>query len=101
MISLLYEIIIQLPSVERFIFVFDMMYWVVCYLNMSDVLQVSTNILRKYSGPVDFWISMLFALRSPTGSVHCLMNENSRRSILAMSKHSSQWVWYASVLYRL
>lgn len=55
---------------------------------------VSTNILRKYSGPVDFWISMLFAWRSPTGSVHCLMNENPRRSFIAMSQHSSQWVWF-------
>ncbi|KAK3442945.1 hypothetical protein EUGRSUZ_B03172 [Eucalyptus grandis] len=55
---------------------------------------VSTNILRKYSGPVDFWISMLFALLSPTGSAHCLMNENPRRSFIAMSQHSSQWVWF-------
>ncbi|KAI6694247.1 hypothetical protein NL676_021957 [Syzygium grande] len=55
---------------------------------------VSTNILRKYSGPVDFWISTLFNSRCPTGSVHCLMNENPRRSFIAMSQHSSQWVWF-------
>nr|XP_007158987.1 hypothetical protein PHAVU_002G198500g [Phaseolus vulgaris]ESW30981.1 hypothetical protein PHAVU_002G198500g [Phaseolus vulgaris] len=74
----------------------------VCKL-LHDTLQrdievwelVSTNILRKYSGPVDIWLSIFLAMLHSNGTMHCLVNENSRRSFKAMAQHSSQWVWYA------
>ncbi|KAJ8771965.1 hypothetical protein K2173_027142 [Erythroxylum novogranatense] len=53
---------------------------------------VSINILRKYSGPVDIWLSMLFAITSK--GTHCLQNEHTSRSFHAMAAHSSQWVWF-------
>ncbi|XP_031403574.1 N-acetylglucosaminyl-phosphatidylinositol de-N-acetylase isoform X2 [Punica granatum] len=53
---------------------------------------VSTSILRKYSGPVDIWISTLSSSQSSGGSAYCILNEQPRRSFRAMSKHSSQWV---------
>ncbi|GAB4852600.1 hypothetical protein Ancab_016814 [Ancistrocladus abbreviatus] len=55
---------------------------------------VSTDILRKYSGPVDIWLSMLLTLRQPSAEVHCLLNEQPFKSFLAMAQHSSQWVWF-------
>ncbi|KAJ0693278.1 putative N-acetylglucosaminylphosphatidylinositol deacetylase [Helianthus annuus] len=55
---------------------------------------VSTNIIRKYSGPVDIWFSLWSAQNSLNGQMHCLLNENPRRSYAAMSQHSSQWVWF-------
>ncbi|XP_048330377.2 uncharacterized protein LOC107419488 isoform X2 [Ziziphus jujuba] len=55
---------------------------------------ISTNILRKYSGPVDMWLSYLRAMQCSSGSVHCLLNEHPQKSFLAMARHSSQWVWF-------
>ncbi|KAM3264264.1 putative N-acetylglucosaminyl-phosphatidylinositol de-N-acetylase isoform X1 [Capsicum annuum] len=55
---------------------------------------VSTNILRKYSGPVDIWLSLLSAKFHLSGLVHCLLNEHPRRSLAAMAQHTSQWVWF-------
>ncbi|KAI5654297.1 hypothetical protein M9H77_31484 [Catharanthus roseus] len=55
---------------------------------------VSTNIFRKYSGPVDIWFSMLHASRSLNGQMHCLLNERPKRSYAAMAQHGSQWVWF-------
>ncbi|GAB2219746.1 hypothetical protein Droror1_Dr00007383 [Drosera rotundifolia] len=55
---------------------------------------VSTNILRKYSGPVDIWISMLFAMPHLNKEAHCLLNEHPVRSYRAMAQHASQWVWF-------
>ncbi|KAK2968203.1 hypothetical protein RJ640_017684 [Escallonia rubra] len=55
---------------------------------------VSTNTLRKYSGPVDVWLSILYAVHYPKGEMHCLLNEHPRKSYVAMAQHMSQWVWY-------
>lgn len=54
---------------------------------------VSTNILRKYSGPVDIWLSILYAMSFSDG-LHCLLNEKPRKSYVAMAQHVSQWVWF-------
>ncbi|KAL8042787.1 hypothetical protein ABFX02_09G075700 [Erythranthe guttata] len=55
---------------------------------------VSTNIVRKYIGPVDIWLSILFARHQKSGESHCLLNLDPRKSYSAMAQHSSQWVWY-------
>ncbi|KAK2987099.1 hypothetical protein RJ640_009558 [Escallonia rubra] len=55
---------------------------------------VSTNTLRKYSGPVDVWLSILYTMHYPKGEMHCLLNEHPRKSYVAMAQHMSQWVWY-------
>ncbi|KAL9261146.1 putative N-acetylglucosaminyl-phosphatidylinositol de-N-acetylase [Drosera capensis] len=60
----------------------------------ADGLQVSTNILRKYSGPVDIWLSMLFAMPHLNKEALCLLNEHPVRSYRAMAQHASQWVWF-------
>ncbi|KAL0342256.1 UNVERIFIED_CONTAM: putative N-acetylglucosaminyl-phosphatidylinositol de-N-acetylase [Sesamum calycinum] len=60
----------------------------------SAVLKVSTNIVRKYIGPVDIWLSTLLGRCLRTGQSHCLLNLYPRRSYNAMAQHSSQWVWY-------
>ncbi|KAL5544248.1 hypothetical protein UlMin_008032 [Ulmus minor] len=55
---------------------------------------VSTNILRKYSGPIDIWFSFLYAAQHSNEKMHCLVNEHPRKSFHAMAQHSSQWVWF-------
>ncbi|CAN1139522.1 Probable N-acetylglucosaminyl-phosphatidylinositol de-N-acetylase [Linum perenne] len=55
---------------------------------------VSSNIARKYSGPVDIWPSMLLAMKSGNGTTYCLLNEQPWKSFKAMAAHSSQWVWF-------
>ncbi|KAK7269235.1 hypothetical protein RIF29_21953 [Crotalaria pallida] len=55
---------------------------------------VSNNILRKYSGPVDIWLSMFLPMLHPNETMQCLINEHPHRSVLAMAQHSSQWVWF-------
>ncbi|XVF14948.1 hypothetical protein REPUB_Repub09cG0105200 [Reevesia pubescens] len=55
---------------------------------------VSINILRKYSGPLDIWLSNLDSMQHPKGVMHCLLNEHPRKSFLAIAQHSSQWVLY-------
>ncbi|XP_020232964.1 N-acetylglucosaminyl-phosphatidylinositol de-N-acetylase [Cajanus cajan] len=62
---------------------------------------VSTNILRKYSGPVDIWLSVFMAMLHSNGTVQCLVNEHSRRSFIAMAQHSSQWVWFRKLFVAL
>lgn len=52
---------------------------------------VSSNIIRKYSGPIDIWLS---SWNARNGLMHCLLNENPRISYAAMSQHLSQWVWF-------
>ncbi|KAK3038710.1 hypothetical protein RJ639_028317, partial [Escallonia herrerae] len=54
--------------------------------------SVSTNILRKYIGPVDVWLSILYAMHYPNGQVHCLLNGHPRKSYVAMAQHMIQWV---------
>lgn len=60
--------------------------------------QVSTNILRKYIGPLDIWFSILDAMQHSGEVMHCLLNEHPQKSFLAMAQHSSQWVWYVFIL---
>ncbi|KAI4342731.1 hypothetical protein MLD38_027318 [Melastoma candidum] len=55
---------------------------------------VSTNILRKYIGPVDIWTSILYASSNPARSIRWLTNEDPRKSYVSMSLHASQWVWF-------
>ncbi|GMH13685.1 hypothetical protein Nepgr_015526 [Nepenthes gracilis] len=55
---------------------------------------VTTNILRKYSGPIDIWLSMLLAILHQSEEVHCLLNEHPFKSFRSMAQHSSQWVWF-------
>ncbi|KAL3818471.1 hypothetical protein ACJIZ3_004376 [Penstemon smallii] len=55
---------------------------------------VSTNIVRKYIGPVDIWLSILFARGQINEQSHCLLNLDPLKSYAAMAQHSSQWVWY-------
>ncbi|XP_031254660.1 N-acetylglucosaminyl-phosphatidylinositol de-N-acetylase-like isoform X1 [Pistacia vera] len=55
---------------------------------------ISINILRKYSGPLDIWLSFLSAMHYPSGNFQCLLNEHPGKSFLAMSEHLSQWVWF-------
>ncbi|RYR64314.1 hypothetical protein Ahy_A03g010447 isoform D [Arachis hypogaea] len=53
---------------------------------------VSTNILRKYSGPIDIWLTMIWAMLHSSGTIQYLVNEHPRRSYCAMAQHASQWV---------
>ncbi|RDY06897.1 putative N-acetylglucosaminyl-phosphatidylinositol de-N-acetylase [Mucuna pruriens] len=76
----------------------------VCKLLQRDIEVwelVSTNILRKYSGPVDIWLSIFWAMLYSNGTMQCLVNEHSRRSLIAMAQHSSQWVWFRKLFVAL
>uniref|UniRef100_A0A7N0TKJ1 N-acetylglucosaminylphosphatidylinositol deacetylase n=2 Tax=Kalanchoe fedtschenkoi TaxID=63787 RepID=A0A7N0TKJ1_KALFE len=69
------------------------------FLNMSrrkvEAWELlSTNILRKYSGPVDIWFSIVYSMCWPSGQVHCLLNDDPSKSFQAMAQHMSQWVWF-------
>uniref|UniRef100_A0A1D1XPV8 N-acetylglucosaminylphosphatidylinositol deacetylase n=1 Tax=Anthurium amnicola TaxID=1678845 RepID=A0A1D1XPV8_9ARAE len=55
---------------------------------------ISTSILRKYSGPVDIWLSIFYSLYWPHGQTCCLLNTHPRKCYLAMAEHESQWVWF-------
>ncbi|KAF9603756.1 hypothetical protein IFM89_037842 [Coptis chinensis] len=54
---------------------------------------LSTSIIRKYSGPMDLWLSALLA-SSSRGQMHCLLNEHPVKSFMAMAQHQSQWIWF-------
>ncbi|KAL8547849.1 hypothetical protein ACS0TY_007246 [Phlomoides rotata] len=55
---------------------------------------VSPNIVRKYIGPVDIWLSTLFTRGQRNKQTHCLLNLDLHKSYAAMAQHSSQWVWF-------
>ncbi|KAK9715352.1 hypothetical protein RND81_06G159300 [Saponaria officinalis] len=55
---------------------------------------ISTNILRKYSGPLDIWLSSYMAWHHRDRKPLCLINEHPLRSFRAMAQHESQWVWF-------
>lgn len=55
---------------------------------------ISTSILRKYSGPMDIWLSNLNAQCYPREQMYCLLNARPYKSYLAMAAHYSQWVWF-------
>ncbi|KAF5176723.1 Pentatricopeptide repeat-containing protein [Thalictrum thalictroides] len=54
---------------------------------------VSTSIVRKYSGPLDVWLSIRSAKNS-RGQMYCLLNKHPRKSFTAMAQHQSQWIWF-------
>jgi N-acetylglucosaminylphosphatidylinositol deacetylase len=56
-------------------------------------MQASLNILRKYSGPVDIWLSSLISVSRSKQSIYTLVNSSPSRSYEAMAAHRSQWVW--------
>lgn len=62
-----------------------------CYFNH---FQVSKSIFRKYSGPVDIWLSKLFALFFDSRHLQCLLNEDPSKTYAAMAQHRSQWIWF-------
>lgn len=55
---------------------------------------ISTSIIRKYSGPLDIWYSILYSLRLGKGETHCFFGKYPHMCFLAMGQHSSQWLWY-------
>ncbi|KAI3949734.1 hypothetical protein MKX01_040951 [Papaver californicum] len=55
---------------------------------------VSVGMLRKYSGPVDIWLSLLRTSCYPRQQMCCLINGHPRKSFLAMAQHQSQWIWF-------
>ncbi|XP_050209511.1 uncharacterized protein LOC126660192 isoform X2 [Mercurialis annua] len=62
--------------------------------NIETWELVSTNILRKYSGPIDIWLSMLKTMKYKSEETYCLLNEHPQKTLYAMAAHSSQWVWF-------
>ncbi|KAL6651627.1 hypothetical protein ACP70R_010552 [Stipagrostis hirtigluma subsp. patula] len=52
----------------------------------------SLNILRKYIGPVDIWLSSLISFSSSKQSIFTIVNNSPARSYQAMAAHRSQWV---------
>lgn len=55
---------------------------------------ISINIFRKYSGPVDICLSLIFAMFYQNGELHYLLNECPNKSYNAMAQHRSQWIWF-------
>ncbi|CAO2841919.1 unnamed protein product [Amaranthus hypochondriacus] len=54
----------------------------------------SSSILRKYSGPVDIWLSIFMARGRSRMKFLCLVNEDPFKTFQAMAQHASQWVWF-------
>lgn len=80
-------------------FLEEMKMWILCFLLLN--CQASTSIFRKYTGPVDIWLSIFFSHSYPGSRIYCLLNKCPSRSYLAMAEHSSQWVWYVYLPPRL
>ncbi|XP_031493553.1 uncharacterized protein LOC116259782 isoform X2 [Nymphaea colorata] len=55
---------------------------------------VSTNIARKYCGPVDVWWSIFESYFCQKEEICFLPNKSPCLSANAMAQHSSQWVWF-------
>ncbi|KAH9314194.1 hypothetical protein KI387_022821, partial [Taxus chinensis] len=53
---------------------------------------ISTNIMRKYSGPLDIWYSMLYSLWLGKEESYCIFNKHPHICFLAMRQHKSQWI---------
>ncbi|KAM0892353.1 hypothetical protein ACQ4PT_025813 [Festuca glaucescens] len=60
---------------------------------------VSLNMFRKYSGPVDIWLSSLISSSSKQ-PMCCLVNCTPSRTFEAMAAHRSQWVWFRRLFVR-
>ncbi|KAH0918903.1 hypothetical protein HID58_026563 [Brassica napus] len=52
----------------------------------------SLNIFRKYSGPIDIWLSIFSSKRNASKAI--IINEQPWKSYKAMAQHLSQWVWF-------
>ncbi|XP_057771206.1 uncharacterized protein LOC130991023 [Salvia miltiorrhiza] len=59
---------------------------------------VSPNIVRKYIGPVDIWLSILFSRLKKDGPSYCLLNLDLRKGYAAMAQHFIQWVWRSKIV---
>ncbi|XP_057838202.1 uncharacterized protein LOC131048312 isoform X2 [Cryptomeria japonica] len=55
---------------------------------------ISTNIMRKYSGPFDIWFSILFLFWLEKEQSYCVFNKYPHICFSAMGQHKSQWIWY-------
>ncbi|XP_071697995.1 uncharacterized protein [Rutidosis leptorrhynchoides] len=56
---------------------------------------ISINLIRKYSGPIDIWLSLWYSSENRSPDItECLLNDHPRKTYAAMSEHSSQWVWF-------
>ncbi|KAL2633359.1 hypothetical protein R1flu_004838 [Riccia fluitans] len=55
----------------------------------------SVNILRKYSGVLEIFLSSVRWLWSrKEGDFHCFVTPNPLTSVEAMKQHKSQWLWF-------
>lgn len=59
---------------------------------LVPMAQVSTGMIRKFTGCLDIPLSMWEAAAAPE-SMLCFLAASQLRIILAMAKHHSQWVW--------
>ncbi|KAM5572911.1 hypothetical protein ABKV19_012792 [Rosa sericea] len=59
---------------------------------------VSTNIFRKYSGPVDIWFSNLYSMQCSNEMLHCLVNEQPRKSFRRWHNMQASGFGFASFL---
>ena len=84
---------------DKLKFLEEMKMWISCFLLLN--FQASTSIFRKYTGPVDVWLSTFFWHSYPGSRIYCLLNTCPSKSYLAMAEHSSQWVWYVYLPPRL
>lgn len=72
----------------------------VCKLARGSVQRIeaweliSTNIFRKYIGPMDIWLSTWIQSSQQQESTYCLINGQPSRSYRAMAEHYSQWIWF-------
>ncbi|CAL9057994.1 unnamed protein product [Musa banksii] len=55
---------------------------------------VSRSIFRKYTGPLDVWLSIVSSSYYRQTQIYCLLNNRPSKSYLAMAEHQSQWVWF-------
>eukprot|EP00249_Psilotum_nudum_P012053 c23557_g1_i2 orf=407-1210(+) len=55
---------------------------------------ISTNILRKYCGPVNYWCSIIERFFVSQTTTHYFYNQQLQISLMAMKQHASQWIWY-------
>ncbi|KAL8129473.1 LOW QUALITY PROTEIN: hypothetical protein V2J09_018628 [Rumex salicifolius] len=53
----------------------------------------SSNILRKYSGVLDVWLSGIYTMHHRSENICFILNEHPLISVRAMAQHMSQWVW--------
>ncbi|XP_066350144.1 uncharacterized protein [Miscanthus floridulus] len=72
--------------------------WLFLHANSQGNVEAwelaSLNILRKYSGRVDIWLSSLISFSRSKQSIYTLVNSRPSKSYEAMAAHRSQWVWF-------